>query len=50
MDTDVEIQEVLTNFREIIGMQAQEIATLRAVVTALKQQSQEKEATSEKTE
>lgn len=50
MDTDVEIQEVLANFREIIGMQAQEIATLRAIVATLKQQLQQKETAPEKAE
>jgi hypothetical protein len=38
LNTEVEITEVLANFREIIGVQAQEIATLRAVIKSLKEQ------------
>ena len=38
LNTEVEINEVLANFREIIGTQAQEIATLRAVIKSLKEQ------------
>lgn len=45
-DTNVDIQDVLSAFREIVGQQAQEIATLRAVITSLKQRLGEKEETS----
>lgn len=32
MDTEVDVNEVLKNLREIIGAQAQEIAVLKATI------------------
>jgi hypothetical protein len=35
---DIEIQAIFENMREQIGVQAQEIATLKAIIRALKEQ------------
>jgi hypothetical protein len=38
MNTEIDINEVLKNLREIIGVQAQEIAVLKATIETTKQQ------------
>jgi hypothetical protein len=38
MKPEIDVQEILKNFREIVGTQAQEIAVLKAVNAALKEQ------------
>lgn len=35
MSQEVDLQEVLKSMREIIGVQAQEIAVLKATITAI---------------
>jgi hypothetical protein len=37
-NTDIDIQNVLAALREIIGLQAQEIAVLKATIAVLKQE------------
>lgn len=40
MTQEVDIQEVLKSMREIIGAQAQEIAVLKATITAIQGQTE----------
>lgn len=47
-ETNVEITDVLIHMREVIGNQAQEIATLRAIITKLNSRILDLEASKEK--
>ena len=40
-NVDVDIQKVLLSLRETIGIQAQEIAVLKATISVLQEQSEE---------
>jgi hypothetical protein len=40
-NVDIDIQKVLLSLREIIGVQAQEIAVLKATIAVLQEETQE---------
>lgn len=47
-ETNIEVTDILVHLREFVGAQAQEIATLRAVITKLNSRIEQLEASKEK--